>query len=191
MKITKHFLKEVLKETIVEFNDKVTSIGNVVEIEFIEKNEFMEDVKKNPLIQQQIRLGFYKNIDKEYVNFLVVYEKNKNPLLNLLGLPYKISICFELAKDILKPYPKNDVKSYLKHVYSHEIGHIIEKEAIKSRKELWLKCLQETNQDESLAMELFVESIADMVSDTKAYKKIEEDIWSDVKHRIKTITTNK
>lgn len=187
MKITKPFLAEVLDETINEFSKKVTILNNGVTIEYIEKDEFMNDVKENPLIQQQIQYGFYKNIDKEYPNFLVVYARNKHPLMSLMGVPYKISICLEMAKDILKPFDKKDVKAYLLHVYSHEIAHIIEEDLIKEKNDLWNDCLQKTNNNQKLAMELFVESVADMISDKNAYIKIHDEIWSNVKYRMEKV----
>lgn len=192
MKVTKHFLKEILDETVNEFNEKIFNIHNDIEFEFIEKERFMEGVKNDPLIKQQIRLGIYKDIDKEYPNFLVVYNHNKQPILSLLGVPYKISICFEMAKDILKKYNKSEVKAYLQHSLAHEIAHIIEDRIIKNRKDIWNKCLQEACSNEALAKELLAENVADMVSNNRElYEKVMDSIWSVVNNRIKKITKRK
>lgn len=187
MKVTKQFLNEVLEETIEEFNSKVYPLKNKIELQFEDNERFMDNVKSNELIQMQIRMGFYKNIDKEYPNFLVVYQKNKLPMLELLGLPYKVTICFEKAKDILKPYSKESVVAYLKHGFAHEIGHIVQDSIIKERPNLWNEHLEKCANDDSLAKESMVEDIADLIGNKQLHEEIEESIWALVRNRMKKI----
>lgn len=48
MKVTKHFLKEILDETVNEFNEKIINIHNDIEFEFIEKKRFIIIGEKTP-----------------------------------------------------------------------------------------------------------------------------------------------
>lgn len=187
MKITKNYLQNLLDKTVKDFSQRVYLISTKVELEYIELDKFMADVKADKLIQQQISLGFYKNIDKEYPNFLVVYNKNKNPLLELFDLSFKISICLDKAKEILKPYTKQQVEAYLKHAFAHEIAHLVEDKVIKERQDLWQDCLKKTMNNEAMAMELLVEELADLISDKEEYEKVQNQIWGLIMNRMRKV----
>lgn len=191
MKITKHFLKEIFAETVKEFNQQVFKIPNEVELSFVTKEEFLEGVKQNSLIQQQIMLGIYKDIEKEYPNFLVVYQTDKHPLMKMFGLPYKVTLCDEMAKDKLKPFSKDAVISYLKRSFAHELTHIVEDVLIKEKPQLWEKCLKLTNHNEQLAQEYFSEEIADRFGNKKSYQVVFDTLWRLVNQRVKNFENNK
>jgi len=190
MKLTKQYLRELLTSTISTFNKQIMPIDHEVELEFIEKDEFMQGVKNDPLIQQQILLGIYKNLDKEYPNFLVVYNEDKNPMRKLLGLPYKITVCYDMAKDILKPFHKQEVKLYMERTFAHELSHIVEDELIQKKPELWNSCLKETGGNEQYAKEILAENIADMIGDNKMFQKVSNTIWSLINNRVKKLEKN-
>jgi hypothetical protein len=175
----------VLTEAIADFQKHVFPITHTIELEYVERETFMQGVKSDPLIQLQIKSGLYKNIEKEYPNFLVVYHKNKNPMLKLLELPFKISVCIDLAKDILKPYSKLEVRAYLKHMFVHEITHLFEDDFIKDKPMVWSNYLEEANGDTFIAKEFLAEYVASLVSDEKAYQKVFNEIWSVINQRIK------
>jgi DNA-binding protein Fis len=188
LKLNKHFFKEHLEQTIKIVEQKVTPLPHSVTVEFESKDEFMESVKSNPLIKHQIQLGLYQDIDNEYVGFAVVYERNKLPLRMLVGVPYVITICDEIAKKVLKPFNTNEVKAYLTHVYVHEITHLFEDHLKEHRKDIWEKSLNYTNGNEIMANELFADNIASLVTkDNELYKSVEKRIWSTVFRRIKQL----
>jgi hypothetical protein len=186
MDIKKIFFKQVLDETLKLYSEKVTPVNNV-ELKFVSKEIFLESAKKDKLIQFQIQLGVYKDFEKEYPNFLVVYNIDKNPLFSLLGGNYKISICDEIAKDKLKSFTKQEVRDYLMHGFSHEITHILEDDLKVKLPDLWQNALDQTNGDIGLAHEQFAEDVADIVSSVENYKKVEDRLFSQVNQNLKRI----
>jgi hypothetical protein len=106
-------------------------------------------------------------------------------MLKLLELPFKISVCIDLAKDILKPYSKLEVRAYLKHMFVHEITHLFEDDFIKDKPMVWSNYLEEANGDTFIAKEFLAEYVASLVSDEKAYQKVFNEIWSVINQRIK------
>lgn len=193
-KITKNTFVEILKEATTIFETKIIPLPNAVEVKFQSKDEYMTAVKENPLIQQQITMGFYDNIDKEYVGFAVVYAKDKIEIKSLLGLPFTITICDEIAKDVLKAYKANEVKAYITHVYLHEMTHIFDKWIKEKRPDLWEKCLEQTNGNEAMANELFSEEIpliATSKKDIEIYKEIEKRLWSKIFNRIQKVANKR
>jgi hypothetical protein len=188
MKITKKFIKDVFEEAKEKFQKEIMKLPVEVDLEFESKEDFMKSVKENPLIQQQIQIGIYKDIDNEYVGFAVVYAKNKIEFRKIFGLPYIITICDEIAKRVLKPLSTYEAKIYLLHVFAHEFSHLFENEIKQKRPEIWKKCLQQTRGIEHLAHEMLSEEIADMlVNDTETYKKVEDIVWYKIKKRISQI----
>lgn len=191
MRLTKLYLNQVFCSTLIKFNREIIKIDNNVVLGFIEKDEFLEGVKNDPLIKQQILLGIYKDINKEYPNFVVVYNTDKDPMRKLFSLPYKITVCFEMAKDLLKPYSKQEVRCFLERVFAHELSHIAEGEIMKTKPDLWETCLKDTGNNPHYAKEYLAEYIADMISETKTYQKIFNSIWSVVNNRIKKLEKNR
>lgn len=183
MLITKQFIKDQLAEACQLFNDNVYPIDNSIEVEFIDKATFLGEAKKNALIQQQISLGLYNYFDKEYPNFFVVYAYNKDPMRRALGLSYKVTVCFDMAKDLMKRFKPNQVKAYFLYAFIHEIGHIYEYKLIDMWGDAWEQALVDTNQDESLAKELFVDDLATGLVDDSTFTSINEELWLPVKRR--------
>lgn len=183
MKLARPLLNEVFENTLKLFEDKLLPLPHKVEVKFQPREEYISAVKENPLIQTQINLGFYKDIDKEYVGFAVVYANDKIELRTLMGLPYAITICDEIAKDVLKPFTSTEIKAYLTHVYLHELTHIFDNKLKETFPDMWQENLAKTNQNVPMANELFAESIPPIVmgeKDISIYKSVEKKLWSKV-----------
>ena len=189
MKLTKQFIEDVLRETVREYNEKVYNCTNDVEIRYISEEKFIGDALKNNLIQLQIKLGIYKDFKNEYPNFLVVYNEDKNVIRKFINLPYKISICFEKACDILNQFDEDEVRLYLKRCSAHEITHLFEDEIIEDKKykQLWNKCLSDSRGNLQASNEQLAESIADMIVSEGDVKHISEKIWQGVNKNIENI----
>lgn len=189
MKLTKQFIEDVLRETVREYNEKVYSCTNDVEIRYISEEKFIGDALKNNLIQLQINLGIYKDFKNEYPNFLVVYNEDKNAIRKFINLPYRISICFEKARDILNQFDEDEVRLYLKRCSAHEITHLFEDEIIEDKKykQLWNKCLSDSRGNLQASNEQLAESIADMIVSEGDVKHISEKIWQGVNKNIENI----
>lgn len=187
MNLTKHFLNEVLQETIKEFSEKIFPIADEIMLSYIDKDVFLENAKNDKLIQQQIALGFYKDFEKEYPNFLVVRQFHKNPLNKLFGIPFKITVCFEIAKKKLKPFTKEEVKAYLKHAFAHELSHIYEEDIKQHNQKLWEDVLNIAKGNAAYGNELLAETVADMLSNGELHHKVEKQLWAIVFNRINKI----
>ncbi|OME54134.1 hypothetical protein BSK59_16270 [Paenibacillus odorifer] len=190
MKLVRPLFQQILDDTIELFSKKILPLPNKVEVRFQSKDEYMEAVKSNPLIQQQIQFGFYTDIEKEYVGFAVVYAKDKFEMKKLLGLPYIITICDEIAKEVLKPFTSTEVKAYLTHVYLHEMTHIFDKWLKEMLPDVWESCLSQTNGNEQMANELFAEHIPALAMGDKSvalYKDVEKKLWSKIFNRMEQI----
>ena len=125
MILTKQFLSQVLEQTTKEYNSKVMPIDKI-NIRYVDKGSYLEGVITDPYINLLIQKGIYKDIEKEYPGFLVVYNSDKDPLRLLMTRSYTFSICFEIARDKLKPFKTEQVREFLKHAFAHEITHIYE-----------------------------------------------------------------
>ena len=184
MKLTKHFLREVLQETVQEFSEKVVPVKEDVQLKFIDKEEFLESAKQNHLIQLQINAGFYKDFESEYPNFLVVNKADKEPFRLLLGLPFYITVCFEIAKDKLKKHTKEEVRAFLKHGFAHELAHVYEGKIKSNLPELHESALEQGKENKQITEEVLSENVADLIGDRKTAKKVEMDLWSLVYKRM-------
>lgn len=152
----------------------------------------METVKNNPFIQQQIQVGLYKDIDKEYVGFAIVYERNKNPLRTLMGLPLVIIVCDEIVKKVLKPFKSNEIKTCLTHVFIHELTHIFDQYLKDARTDIWKKSLNDANGNQTIANELFAEYIVNLVSkDNAIYKSVEQRLWFKTLRRVNHVKSQR
>ncbi|WP_090739434.1 hypothetical protein [Paenibacillus sp. Mc5Re-14] len=183
MKLNKKFFESTFDSTKRMFESKMMKIPHEVIIKFQSKEDYLVAVKENPLIQTQINLGFYKDIEKEYVGFAVVYANDKLELRTIMGLPYAITICDEIAKDVLKPFTSTEIKAYLTHVYLHELTHIFDNKLKETFPDMWQENLSKTNQNVPMANELFAESIPPIVmgeKDISIYKSVEKKLWSKV-----------
>lgn len=150
MIINKQYIVNLMEETCSEFNKKVMKTDSV-EIKFVDKENFLEDAKKAFTNKLMIDKGIFKDFDREYPSFLVVYPMDKNPISLLLTGTYKISICYDIAREKLKPFNAKQVRAYLKHAFAHEIAHILEDKIIKERDDLWQKALEQGKGVEQLA----------------------------------------
>lgn len=190
MKLARPLLNDVFASTVELFEQKLLPLPHKVEVKFQSREEYISAVKENPLIQTQINLGFYKNIEKEYVGFAMVYAKDKMELRTIMGLPYVVTICDEIAKDVLKPFNSTEIKIYLTHVYLHELTHIFDNILKEGLSEVWQECLEEGRNDVSMANELFAERIPPLVMGEKnisIYKDVEKRLWSKVFHRMEQV----
>jgi hypothetical protein len=179
MIITKRYVQNLFNETLHEFSNLFNNKTDV-KINFIDKESFLEDAKKNPTNQMLIQTGLIKNFEKEYPNFLVVYKYHKDPMALFMFGAYKISFCFEIAREKLKPFSAKEVKDYLKHGFAHELSHIFEDEIIKDKTDLWEKSLLDCHNEDHLAKERFAEDIADMVYKSKMSKQVEIKLWEKI-----------
>jgi hypothetical protein len=185
MQLKKIFIQRVFEETKELFEKEIIKLPYKVELEYESKENFLNNVKANPLIKQQIQFGIYKDIDKEYVGFAVVYERNKLPLRQIMELPYLITICYDIAKEVFKPFKSNEVKSYLIHTFAHELVHLFEDEIKNKKPELWNTALERAYNKEEYAKELFPELVSDIITkDIKTYRKVEKQIWSKTLQRV-------
>lgn len=185
MKITKIFLKNVLEDTLNEYRKNIMEIPMPVELAFVDKDYFLKDAEANPHHQLLIKAGIIKDFEKEYPNFLVVYNYDKDPARLLLGLPFKISICYEIARERLKPYRPQEVKAFLKHAFAHEISHLLEEKLAKEHEAMYANFLKTCNGMESLANEMLAEFTADKVGSYKVAKEVENHMWFTINQRIK------
>lgn len=179
MVITKQYIQSLFNETLQEFSNLFNNKVDV-KINFITKGEFLEDAKKNPNNQMLIQAGIIKDFEKEYPNFLVVYRHHKDPMSLFIFGAYKISFCFEIARDKLKPFSAKEVRDFLKHGFAHELSHIFEDDIIKQKDDLWQKALKQCHNDGNLAKEQFAEDIADMVYKSKTSKQVETKLWEKI-----------
>lgn len=188
MKVTKAFMIEVLQEVVGRYEEEVCPIGNEVRLAFIDKEEFLEVAKQNRLIQEQMRIGIYKRFEEEYPNFMVVFKEGKHPVLAVMGLPYRVTVCFDIAKKRLKPFGKEEVRAYLSYMYAHELTHIVQDRLKMSNPGLWEKALAEADQAVDLAHEVLAEDVAARFGDYAKYRKVEDGIWGVVNNRVRRIT---
>lgn len=190
MKLGRPLFQKILENAISVFEEKILPLPNQVEVKFQSKAEYITAVKENPLIQQQIELGFYKDIEKEYVGFAVVYAKDKFEIKSVFGLPFTITICDEIAKEVLKPFNSSEVNTYLTRIYIHEMTHIFDKWIKEQRPDLWEECLKETNNNEAMANEILAERIPEIAMGAKnveIYRNVEKRLWSKVFARMQQV----
>jgi hypothetical protein len=184
MILKKNFINNIFEETLQQFKDLIVEVDNEVAITYQDKEGFMKSVIENPHTKMLIDVGYYKDIDKEYSSFAVVYQQDKIPFRAWLGLPYKVTFCFDIAKDKLKPFKPTQVKEYLKFVLAHELTHVFE-DVIKVKKpELWEEALKHSANDVSLAHENLANNVAEMLTDKHIVDEVEDEISKVTKSRV-------
>lgn len=186
MELTEKLLKECLKESISIFKENnVGEVSNEVDIEFIDSKKFIEDAEGNKLNNALVKGGIIKNFEKEYPGFLVVYERNKMPLRKLMGLPYLISIDFQRAKRLLRPYNKKQVQKYFVSVFLHEITHIFEDSVISKHKVFYDKVLSDNYNEKSAANEILAEAVSYKYGYKNIADRITNELYKDIYAKIK------
>jgi hypothetical protein len=183
MILKRNFIQSVLDEVIEEFSEKIVPIDNKIELRFESREDHLKSVKDNPFIQEQIRIGLYKDIEKEYVGFAVVYNNDKSGFLKLMGFPYKITIAYDIAKAKLKPFKPNQVKEYLKYVLVHELTHIYEEKIKKENPTLWINTVVGSHFDETIAKENLANDVADMLCNKALVESVERELWKVTRQR--------
>lgn len=184
MLITKRYLNRVLEETIEEFNKKVYPIDREVKLEYMEKKEYLMLAANNPINKNLINMGVFRNFNREYPSFLVVFTGQDNPIAQMLQLPFKITVCFEMAKDKLKQFDETDVTEFLKHAFAHELTHLMQHRIIKKEPELWNKLRSQALGNEVAGHELLAEYMADRIGDSERYRHVEDRLWGVVRRRM-------
>ncbi len=184
MELTKQFLERSFKETIIAYEKQIRKLPNIT-LKYISSDKFLADVKYNTVNQQLIKMGAFQNFDKEYPNFLAVYEMDKNPIFYKVTGNYRVSICFELAKTLMKPFETHKVREFLKHSFAHEITHVIEEVIKQENPELWEQVKSRVPQTDPqhitiLAHEALAEDMANKVGDTNVYEEVSEALWRKV-----------
>ena len=185
MKLTKAFMVEVLQEVVGRYETEVCPLGNEVRLAFMDKDEFLSMAKENRLIQGQIKMGLYRNFEEEYPNFLVVLHEGKHPVLSVMGLPYRITVCFDIARKRLKPYHKEEVRQYLHYVFAHELTHIVQEKLKDSHPHWWHKVLVESKGNVEAAHELLAEDVGKRFGDYEVYRRVEDGLWGIIHNRIR------
>lgn len=179
MKITRDFVENTLKETIVEYKEKVYDFKTDACIEFMHKDDFIEGMKKNHIIKMLLDYKMIKNLE-DYPSFLVVYPAKNNPFLVYLCGGFTITMQFEMAQKHFYGFNEEEVKIFLRHCFAHELTHLLQDKLEVEYKEIWEKSVKEAK-DYELAREYFAECIADKVESDSRFKEVENELFKDVK----------
>lgn len=188
MKITKNYLNKIFEESKNDFKNNIYDFPHNIELEFIDKDKFLEDAMQNQVMQLQIKMGLFKDFKKEYPGFLVVYAYNKDKMRSLFNLPMKVSVCDEIAKEKLKKFTTREVSAFLRYAFIHEITHIYEDELIEAYKDEWGESLKVTRNNEHMAKEDFVEKMIEkLIPNKKEADEVSRKLWSLIEKRANDI----
>jgi hypothetical protein len=183
MELTKNFVESTFRETLQQYKQRVCSLQNIV-LNYVSPEKYLADAKVNPVNQHLIKLGAFTNFEKEYPGFLVVYEMDKHPLNLLITGNFKVSMCFERAKELLRPFKSHVVREYLKHCFAHEITHIVEDRLKVDNPTMWQSALSKVHSDEALAHETLAEDVADLIGNLDLYNEVNYKLWSVVQNNL-------
>jgi hypothetical protein len=187
MNLDKSWMNKVLQETVEEFSAKVAPVDDTILIRFVEKSYFLDGARKDMGMALFIEKGIFTNFEKEYPNFLVVYQADKYPARKLLGLPFYISVCFEIAKEQAKQFKADDFREFLKHGFAHEMAHVYQEEIKRTKPEYWTDLLTKNNGSEYLAHEQLAENIADMVGNAARSDQVQKKLWEPIYARARKL----
>lgn len=191
MNLDKNFMRKTLQEVVKEFSEKILPVDGRIELQFVEKSGFIESAKKDMAMAMFIDRGVFTNFESEYPNFLVVYPADKEPIRRLMGLPFYISVCFEIAKEKAKGISAQDFREFLKHGFAHEMSHLFQEDIKKDKPEFWSNILSQSNGNTYLAHETMSESIADMIGDATKSDAVQNQLWSHVYSRARKLGLSK
>lgn len=187
MELTKNIIEDSLKEALNIFKENnIGEVTNEVDIDYVESDYFLSTAKENTLNDMLVKAGAIKNFDKEYPVFLVVYNNNKSPIRKMLGLPYLISIDFNRAKMLLRPYNKKQVQKYFVSVFLHEITHVFEDSVIAKHKAFYDKTLLDNFNNVDAANEILAETVSYKYGFKNVSDKINNELWATIYNRIMT-----
>lgn len=186
MELTREIVENSLNEAIKIFKESnVGSVTNNVEIDYIDSEKFLSDARENTFNNLLIKAGIIKDFEKEYPGFLVVYQHNKLPIRNLLGLPYLISIDFNRAKKLLRPYNKKQIEKYFVSVFLHELTHVFETSVIEKHKEFYETVLASNYNNEEAANEILAEAVSYKYGYKNVSDKITNELYKNIYSKMK------
>lgn len=198
MELTKRFLEQTFKETLIEYSKYIRKLP-IISLKYISPDKFLEDVKHNTIVKQIVRLGAIKDFNNEYPNFVAVYTIDKSPIVYAVTGSYKITVCYELAKKLLKPFKSHEVREYLKHIFAHEITHIIEDSIKEENPDLWEAAKQKTGLTDpkfsdvvdAYAYEVVAEEMANQIGNKELFDIVREALWKPIYDRLHEILKGK
>lgn len=175
--ISVKFINNIFEEVKKEYSDKIIALPPI-ELMPISKDYLFKIAKEDPLNKILIEQGHIKDFEKEYPGFIVVLSKHKTPLTMLFYGHFIISVCYEMVSELLSPFPINKVKSFLRHVFAHEITHIVE----NSIEHLYTNLKKRT--DPLVFSETLAEEVASKIEDSEDYKEVMQKLWEPIISRI-------
>jgi hypothetical protein len=186
----RELIHQYLKQTLSDYGRLILK-PRPIGLRLVTKDRIIQDASQNFVYRLLIDKGVFTNFADEYPVFVVVYNYDKIPYNVPLTGKCWIGFCEEIASVHLKNLTSDEVQTYIRYAFAHEITHIMEDLIIEKRPDLYDKAFEQNahkHEDvREFTSETLAEDVAYMVSDREKVAPIVQKIWGGVFKKASTM----